>query len=82
MPDIFADTSGWAHLVDTNQSSHVLAATIYRTARQQKRKLVTTNYIITELVALLSSPLHIPRQAVVTFIRFPPVRPLALAMGI
>ena len=66
---LFADTSGWGHLVDSTQSYHSLAATVYRTARQQGRTIVTTNYIITKLVALLISPLHIPRSAMIAFIK-------------
>ncbi len=50
MPDLFVDTSGWGHLVDSTQPYHRLAANIYRTARQQGRKVITTNYIIAELV--------------------------------
>jgi uncharacterized protein len=68
MPDIFADTAGWGHLVDTSQRYHALAATIYRTARQDGQKLVTTNYILAELVALLTSPLRIPRPRQIAFI--------------
>ena len=60
MPDIFADTAGWGHLVDSSQAYHAQAAAIYRHARQQGRRLITTNYILTELVALLISPLRIP----------------------
>ncbi|MFQ6042023.1 MAG: hypothetical protein ACE5PV_14285 [Candidatus Poribacteria bacterium] len=58
MTDLFADTSFWGHLVDPTQSYHSLAATLYRAARQQRRKVITTNYIIAELVALMSSPLR------------------------
>ncbi len=58
MPDIFADTAGWGHLVDATQAYHLRAATIYRGARQQGRTFITTNYILTELVALLMSPLR------------------------
>jgi hypothetical protein len=36
MPNIFADTAGWGHLVDTSQPYHSLAATIYRTARRER----------------------------------------------
>ena len=68
MPGLFADTSGWGHLVDPSQPYYALAATVYRTARQQGRKIITTNYIIAELAALLTSPLHIPRPAMVAFI--------------
>src|SRR6266496_3165305 len=68
MPDIFADTAGWGHLVDPSQPHHALAATIYRAARQDGQKLVTTNYILAELVALLTSPLRIPRPRQIEFI--------------
>lgn len=68
MPELFVDTSGWGHLVDPTQAYHSLAATIYRTARQQRRKVITTNYVIIELVALLTSPLHVPRPSLIAFI--------------
>ena len=68
MADIFADTAGWGHLVDPSQAYHTQAAEIYRRARQHGQKFITTNYILTELVALLTSPLRIPRQAIVAFI--------------
>lgn len=68
MADIFADTSGWGHLVDRSQAQHVRAANIYRQARQQGRKFITTNYILTELVALLNSPLRLSHSTIVAFI--------------
>lgn len=68
MSDIFADTAGWGHLLDPSQKYHAQAATLYRHARQQGRKFITTNYILTEVVALLTSPLRIPRAATVAFI--------------
>jgi hypothetical protein len=68
MPELFADTSGWANLVDPSQTYHALAANLYRTARQQGRKVITTNYIITEVVALLTSPLRTPRPKIIAFI--------------
>lgn len=68
MPDIFADTAGWGHLVDATQEYHDRAATLYRRARQQGDKLITTNYILTELVALLINPLRIPRPRIIAFV--------------
>jgi uncharacterized protein len=68
MPDIFADTAGWGHLIDTTQAYHARAADLYRSARQQGHKLITSNYILTELVALLTSPLRVLRPAIVAFI--------------
>lgn len=68
MPSIFVDTSGWGHLVDPSQACHKQAADLYRGARQEGSRLVTTNYILTELVALLTSPLRIPRARTIAFI--------------
>jgi hypothetical protein len=68
MTDIFADTAGWGHLVDSTQARHVQAATLYRAGKQQGRKFITTNYILAELVALLTSPLRIPRPTIIAFI--------------
>lgn len=69
MPDLFADTSGWGQLVDERQAYHGRAAALYRDARGRGRKLVTTNYVVTELVALMASPLRIPRPKVIGFIQ-------------
>ena len=68
MPDLFADTAGWGHLVDPSQAYHAQAAAIYRNVRQQGQRVITTNYILTELVALLISPLRIPRPRLIAFI--------------
>ncbi len=69
MPELFVDTSGWANLIDVSQPFHPLAVQIYQNARSQKCKIITTSYIIAELVALLSSPLHIPRPKAIAFIQ-------------
>jgi predicted nucleic acid-binding protein len=66
--DLFVDTSGWGNLIDSAQPHHSQAATIYRAARQQERKIITTNYIIVELVALPTSPLRVSRSKTVAFI--------------
>ena len=68
MPDIFAVTAGWGHLADKSQPHHALAARIYRLAKQNQQRIVTTNYILGEVVALLTSPLHVPRQQQIAFI--------------
>jgi len=66
MADLFADTSGLGNLADRPNLS--VAASRYRTARNQNRKIVTTNYVLTELVALLTSPLRFVRASIVAFI--------------
>lgn len=68
MPLLFGDTSGWGNLVDPTQPFHSVAASLYRTARQHGRMVVTTNYVLVELVALLTNPLRIPRPATLAFI--------------
>lgn len=65
---LFVDTSGWAYLVDRHGPLHRDVRTIYEQALNQQRLLVTTNYIIAELVALLASRSHIPRQQIFAFI--------------
>jgi uncharacterized protein len=69
MLELFVDTSGWANLIDVSQPFHPLVAQIYQNARSQHRKIITTSYVITELVALLSSPLRIPRPKAIAFIQ-------------
>ncbi len=66
--EIFVDTSGWRNLVDKSQPYHSLMVKLYRSAKQQNRKLITSNYIITEVIALFTSPLKIPRYQSIKFV--------------
>ncbi len=68
MLEIFVDTSGWGNLVDKSQPYHQLMVQLYREAKQQQRRLITSNYVITEVVALLTSPLRIPRPKIISFV--------------
>lgn len=68
MAAIFVDTAGWGNLVDRSQPHHADASAIYRRAKQQRRTIVTSNYVLAELVALLTSPLRLPRPQMVAFI--------------
>jgi|SRR6185295_1003927 len=68
MPGIFIDTAGWGHLVDPTQKFHKQASNLYRSFRSQGSRLVTTNYILAELMALLMSPLRLPRAKIIAFI--------------
>lgn len=68
MAGLFVDTAGWGSIVDPSQAHHTQAVAMYRTARQQRREIITSNYILTELVALLTSPLRISRPQIVAFI--------------
>lgn len=60
--NLFADTSGWSCLLVEAEPQHGLATQCFARARLQGRSLVTTNYIIAELVALLHRPLRVPRS--------------------
>ncbi len=44
------------------------AADLYRRAREEGIRFITTNYILTELVALLTSPLRTPRPRTIAFV--------------
>jgi uncharacterized protein len=68
MPEWFADTSGWGNLFDTSQPYHHQTANLYRIAHQQGQPIVTTNYVLTELVALLTSPLKMSRPQIIQIV--------------
>lgn len=66
MNDIFVDTSGWANWLNRGQPFHALATQIVSQVRKSGRRLVTTNYVLAGLVALLTSPMRVskPQQIV------------------
>lgn len=66
--DLFIDTSGWAYYLDRQDALHQLIVMLVKQAVLERRRLVTTNYIFTELVALLSSRYHLPRQQVIAVV--------------
>jgi predicted nucleic acid-binding protein len=57
----FADTAGWAAWLGRPEPMHARAVSLIAQARRDGRELVTTNYVLTELASLLSSPLRLPR---------------------
>ncbi|NJN32668.1 MAG: VapC toxin family PIN domain ribonuclease, partial [Synechococcales cyanobacterium RM1_1_8] len=61
MSDLFIDTSGWASLFMPTETFHPQAAQSFRQAQQDKSRLVTTKYVVAELVALLDSRQRAPR---------------------
>ncbi len=65
--DLFVDTSGWGYFLDRKNPLHTkVVALVTQAVTQRRRKLVTTNYIIHELVALLtSSHFHLSRPQVI-----------------
>lgn len=65
---IFVDTSGWAYLFDRNSDFHRDVQAVYQQAIARNQLLITTNYVLAELIALLSSRSRISRQQIVTSI--------------
>ncbi|MGB7415812.1 MAG: PIN domain-containing protein, partial [Thermosynechococcaceae cyanobacterium] len=61
---VFVDTSGWASLFVVNETYHPQATAYLQAALQNQHRLVTSNYVIAELVALLHSPLRQPRSQI------------------
>jgi predicted nucleic acid-binding protein len=64
MAEVFVDTSGWATYFVRTESHHTFAVAYMRQWRLHGTQVITTNYILTELIALMTSPLRIarPRQ--------------------
>jgi uncharacterized protein len=65
---VFVDTSGWAYLFVESEPQHHLAVQCFKYAQQQRQYMVTTNYVLLELVALLHSPLRLPRSQIVQIV--------------
>ena len=66
---LFVDTSGWAAFFDVDDPDHTVAAATVAESIRQHRTLVTTNYVLAEIVALFSSRrMHIPHTEMVTAI--------------
>jgi len=68
MNKLFVDTSGWASLADVSEPFYQKAKEIYAVAMQNRQRLVTTNYILAELVALMTSPMRFHRPRIIEFI--------------
>ncbi len=68
MNEIYVDTSGWASLADVSELFYGKAKEIYAAAIQNRRPLVTTNYVLAELVALMTSPMRFHRPRIIEFI--------------
>ena len=64
----FADTSGWGNLINAREPFHAQAAQLYRERRAQGYTVLTSSYILSELISLMTSPLRIPRATTINFI--------------
>lgn len=61
MAEVFADTAGWANFFIRTESFHTQAVSLLRQWHKNQTRIITTNYVLTELVALFTSPLRVPR---------------------
>jgi predicted nucleic acid-binding protein len=69
MREVFADTSGWASFFDRSQPHHSVAESLVKRWHETGISLVTTNFVLVELVALCTSPLRISRPEQIRILR-------------
>ncbi len=70
MPNVFGDTSGLLAAFVATEAEHPKAAALLRQWSADGTRLVTTNYVLTELVALYVSRIRTPRaQQILTIER-------------
>ncbi|MEL6552631.1 MAG: PIN domain-containing protein [Cyanobacteria bacterium J06621_11] len=69
MSSLFVDTSGWANFFIPTENRHAKALEYVRQIKQNQQNLITTNYIMAELVALLGSRYPLPRNRLFQYIR-------------
>lgn len=62
---IFVDTAGWGHYLDRAQPLHQAALSVVQKINKRKGRLITTNYVINELVVLLERRMHFPRKRLI-----------------
>jgi uncharacterized protein len=66
--EVFADTSGWLNAFVNTEPHHFVAAEQLRKWRRDRTRVVTTNYVITELAALYVNRIRSPRAEQVSTI--------------
>jgi len=66
--EIFADTAGWANYLVKSQDFHVLSKYLLVKAKAEGTRVVTTNYVLAEVLSLLTRPLRVPRQLAITIL--------------
>ncbi|MFT3881660.1 MAG: PIN domain-containing protein [Gemmatales bacterium] len=59
--NVFVDTSGWAEILDDTLPMHHQAEELAKSCVKNAGRLVTTDLILIELTALLTSPLKMPK---------------------
>jgi len=59
--EVFADTAGWASAFVRVEKHFAQASAFLRQWQADGTTVVTTTYVLTEVAALLTSPLRVPR---------------------
>lgn len=67
-PNLFVDTSGWADPLLRNTPDYRRMADLYTELVTTGRPLVTTNYVLSELVALLTTRIRAARSDLLAYI--------------
>lgn len=65
---LFVDTSGWAVPLLTNTDHYSEMMALSQQIVAQGRTLITTSYVVAELVALLGARSHVSRRTVLDFV--------------
>ena len=60
--------SGWATFFVKSQPLHDFTFSLINAARRERRRIVTSNYVLAELSALLISPLRVPAEVRLTML--------------
>ena len=68
MNEVFGDTSGWVSVFLKKDPHHTKASTLMTQWRQQDRRIVTTNYVLSELIALFTR-FRLPRSTALDYIK-------------
>lgn len=66
MGEIFVDTSGWLCHFDASQPQHLAAKALIGACLARHQRLVTTNYVLVELIALFTSRRRISRSHMIS----------------
>lgn len=54
MNEVFGDTSGWVSVFLNKDPHHTKASSLIAQWHQQNRRIVTTNYVLSELIAIFT----------------------------
>src|SRR5689334_2842239 len=59
MASLFVDTSGWAAYFVASEAFHLAAKQVVMQGLASRRRFITTNYVLAELTAVLTSPIRV-----------------------